>query len=478
MVNKPNRWATRNSRKKSGQAMVFLILVLVVLFFVVLWNYDLHRILHVKDVSQNAGDAAALVAARWEGITLNLVGDLNIMQALALAADDADASTAIGNIQARLCYVGPMIGFAASQQAAKNNGIYVNPDFTQLLLEHAWRVRYEYPTALGPDEEMLFPEPYPGCWEEYAGMLDLIAREGVAAGPDSVQYYTDSLGGHVLLDIGFYEAIAGKSWCWFFHHQPTLLQDYRNFFPCWWSPLPGITRRQYINSEVYGLGLVKTTTPLGGLVDSNTFAAVAGDRGLSATPALVSAVTNGVWYCYGGTWSAWDAMSQEGPWPFPSTGPVRPRYDYSGADAVVRVEAHTGRLTPGPGSTTQTNLITWTAAAKPFGYLEENTRPNDASLVLPAFHDVRLIPLDAASYTSGGGYNIEWRRHVEEHLPEYMEHGPSLRGCWYCTQLVVWENPEFRRQGVTWLEANSHLCTLPSGGGGGGGRGGGRRRGH
>jgi hypothetical protein len=88
--------------------------------------------------------------------------------------------------------------------------------------------------------------------------------------------------------------------------------------------------------------------------------------------------------------------------------------------------------------------------------------------------------VDASSTPGAGGYNLDWRYHIEDHLPEYMENGPSAcdAGCWYCAQLVVWEDPAFRQAGVDWLAENSDRCIAHGGGGGGGGRGGGTRRGH
>lgn len=71
------------SRGRRGQVAVFLLMALVILFFIVLWNFDLHKTIHVKNVSQTAGDSSALAAARWQGLALNLVGDLNIMHAVA-----------------------------------------------------------------------------------------------------------------------------------------------------------------------------------------------------------------------------------------------------------------------------------------------------------------------------------------------------------------------------------------------------------
>ena len=38
---------------------------------------------------------------------------------------------------------------------------------------------------------------------------------------------------NITLQIDFYNAIAGMDWCWFYNNDPTLLEDYRSFFPCW-----------------------------------------------------------------------------------------------------------------------------------------------------------------------------------------------------------------------------------------------------
>ena len=475
------RSTSRTWAGRSGQALIFFMIVLVILVFVVLWNYDLNKILFVKSVTQNAGDAAALAAARWQGITLNMVGDLNLMHAMAIRPDgeDADIAGAISNIQARLCYTGPMIAFMAAQQAAKNNGVYQNDDFSRFTLERAQIVRRDYPSAADPDGEPLFPEPYPGCWHEYADMLEFIANEGVAAGPDNARFYTDFTGGHILLMADFYDAIAGRYWCWFYHNAPTLLEDYRNFFPCWWPPLPEPPHREYHNSEIFGLGLTRVVTTLSAFPpDSQSLTNLAGGRGI-AVPDTATNFMNTVstWFVYDpSVWTEWAAMNTGGDDPFPLAGPVKPQYDYAGADAAVRIEATAERITPGPGGSAVRNTITWSAAAKPFGYLNENDRPDSCRLVLPAFHDVALFPVDASSAPSGGSYNLRWREHVEEHLPRYMEEGPSPSGCWYCNQLVTWEDEAFRRAGADWLSSNSWQCVATAGPGRH--RGGGTSRGH
>ncbi len=82
-------------RARGGQTIVFLLMALTILIFALLWNIDLHRLVAGKSHAQNAGDAAALAAARWQGESLNLVGELNLMHALALSANDGAAAGAI-----------------------------------------------------------------------------------------------------------------------------------------------------------------------------------------------------------------------------------------------------------------------------------------------------------------------------------------------------------------------------------------------
>ena len=456
--------------------MIFMIMALVILSFIVLWNFDLHTILHLKSRTQNAGDAAALGAARWQGITLNLIGDLNIMQAIALSGGDTNAVSQIANLQARLCFVGPAMGLLAAQQAAKNNGIYVNADFSARLNQQALAVLTEYSDV--------FPEPYSNCWQDYGEILENIAGQGIAAGPDNAHLYTDYTSGHVLFDLNFYDAVAGRDWCWFYYYAMSLLEDYTDYL--YWPALPEeIQQTCPDNSEFFGLGLRTNFTTLpGGLNTVSLMNQLRSERQLGETAIsnAVAAITN-TWYVYNPLiWTAWTGISRDGDDPFPALADVKPQYDYAGADAAIRIETTADRMTPGSGG----SIITWTAAAKPFGYLMADgspIRPDAYTLVLPAFHHVRLIPVDASSAPEGGAYNLAWREHIEVHLPLYMEDGlPGLEtDCEYCQQLMLWEEPGCRQEGLNWLSAvddfgdSLHPCAEM---GGPGGPGGGRRRGH
>ena len=467
---------------KSGQALIFLLMVMVILVFAVLWNVDIHKIIALKSRSQHAGDAAALMAARWQGITLNIVGNLNVMQAVAISEGDADALAAITNIQKRLCFTGPLIALEAAQQAAKNNGIYENPAFSERLRAHAERVREDYTHLTDGSGNMLFPEPYEGAWEEYAAMLESVANNGVAAGPDNVHFYSDLAGDHTLLDQSFYGAVASSYWCWFYPHQLGLLENYVNHQS--WPALPPIENRFFENAEIFGLWLSSQSAPLATMAtEGDTFRemleTLAADRNLGTitTNALAA---DAVWFVYDPErWGPWNAMDTTGANRFPLTGSLKPEYNYTGADAVVRIIAEDSSILT-PNQTAPS--VVWTAAAKPFGYLHNRERPNSYALVLPAFHEVALIPVDAATGSAGGSYDIAWRNHIEMHLEPYVASGTAALepGCYYCQQLThaKWENPAFRHRGRLWLSQNSHLCVLPPPSGPGPRRGGGTRRGH
>jgi hypothetical protein len=454
-------------RGRSGQAMIFLVMILIIMVFIVLWNFDLHKVLFAKSLSQNAGDAAALAAGRWQAISLNVIGELNILEAVAAmetlaGRGDRDAPRAISELQARLCYAGPMIGMMAAQQAAKSNRIHNNDEFTAYLKAHAAVIRSAYPQFI--------TESYTNCLQDYADMLDVLCADGIAAGPDNMQLYTDYIGDHMLLNVDFYDAISARAWCWFFFNAYDLLRNYRGHED--WPPLPPISNPFPINCEFFSLQLHRAAVYAGSAaVDAMN--ELKRERNLPGS-ALESSQIAGmpiVFYSYGRPWYAAFPMSNAD---FPAAGPVRSQYNCAGADSAIRIVANDITLRT-PGATIAD--VTWSAAAKPFGHLNGEL-PTVSGIVLPVFHDVRLIPLDASSAPAGGGFNLQWRRHVEEHLIGYITGGPSRLngGCWYCAQLATWEDAGFRQQGAAWLSVNSRLCY--SSGGGGGPPGGGARRGH
>ena len=461
---------------RGGQVLPLVFVAVLSLLFAALWLLDVHRAVLAKDEAQNAGDAAALVAARWLGDTLNLEGDLNLAHAAALAAGEADAVEAITNAQLRALFSGPLAGVAAAQTAAKLDGVPENPDFTAFVRARATLARRGYSAVLS-DGSAAMPEPWPGAWSEYADMLERIAARGVAAGIDNADFYEDPDGAHWLLDTGFYDAVLGRNWCWFRNRAPSLLSSYAGWR--WWPALPGRGREPPFSAELLPIRLHPAPFRLQDLLASEPFAEAAARGGFGeALEAPVPAATNAPpqpWIVFDrSAWGAWTVMKDPA---FPLRGRLRREYDVAGADAVFRVEKPVERPSrPGPAR----DSAAWSAAAKPLGWLPDAGTPggrapaNAAPVVLPAWRSTRLVPLDASSAPSGGSFNLAWRRHCAEHLPPYLSRGTgALHGdCRWCQALEKWEDPDLRRSASRWLSTNAWKCAVsPPGSSPGGGTG-------
>jgi len=470
-------------KHRSGQAVVYILLALTTLIFFLLYIVDLHQIVRRKNQTQNAGDAAAIAAARWQGSSINLIGELNLMHVLALSQQNEEAVNAITNMQKRLCFTGPLAGLFAGQIAAKNNHIYNDDAMTDLIQEHAETVRNEY--TMNFNGAMFYPPPWPGGWYEYADMLKQISADGIAAGPDNATFFSDPQSSHPLLNKAFYEAVESKNWCWFYLYAEDLLESYSSHSD--WPPLPETEERRYNDCEFFSLGLHPIEMRMQMLFDADQLQEFFRDADFGAIPYAQLNNTNVMeslenWYFYDmSKWDEWLLIQPDEEGFFPITGPVREQYNYAGADVVMRVNAGVDRITPGIGGGSRSDSVVWTAAAKPFGYLEVNGEEvvptYAAGFVLPAFRNIRLIPVDSASGADNSSADVEWVRHIRDHLNGYMELGPQANNnCRYCSILATWEQEAFRQEGILWLELYCEDCHVPSGGGGG--RGGGTRRGH
>jgi hypothetical protein len=200
--------------------------------------------------------------------------------------------------------------------------------------------------------------------------------------------------------------------------------------------------------------------------------------GLLNSPPTVPAT----WYCYDNTWAQnWTRALQDAgngvPYPFISS--IKSQYDVVGAALVMRVSTET----PPAYFNKSSNHITSVSSAKPFGYLDGPVPASLYGLILPAFHDARLITVDSAMMSppaddddTGNSMND----HMIYHVPIYLKYGPAgiqdlAASCQLCRDLIHWEDPAFRAVGIAWLSKNP--CPHSTGGGGGGG-GGGSAHGH
>lgn len=446
-----------HNRPRSGQTMLFLVMVVVILALVALWNFDLHKMIYIKTLSLNASDSAAIAGARWQGITLNLLGDLNVAQAVAFdyalahpvgepPVPDFREALAIVALERQVYYAGPMVGYAIAQQGAKNNGAYVNATFTSRVHNHAQAVR----TFAGGDPLKL----------EYADMLDTVAGEGIAALASDFAY-------HILLDQNFYTAIESQNWCWL----QRLLRSYGG-----WQTWPPLNFQEPLSVNVTTYSTLAALNNWMG--DPGTPAKALQQMGNVAGRVLSPEMLNNpptvpaTWFCYDNSWSNWTVYLQNMNYgtPYPWIYPIKSEYDVVGAAVDMRVSTET----PAAYFNNSSNHVTSVSAAKPFGYLDK-WPASQYGIVLPAFHDARLVPVDSTGMdpppddsTAGDQLNT----HIIDHLPLYLKYGPDgiqefAAYCQYCRDLIVWENSSFRNSGLTWLSTNN--CPHTTGGMNGGG---------
>jgi len=490
--------SSKNKKRKSGQAIVFLLVVMVIGLLVVLWNYDLHNIVATKVRIDTAGDAAALSAARWQGITLNMIGELNLIQAAYICESFVDPESlddiervqeeveAISQLRSRLSLNGPLMGFVAAQSAAflnlrSKDILSRERKISGQLTRRAGRF-----LTCGEYFDGTVHEAYPGAWFEYGSLLASIAANKMVVNSANTQYYHYYRGSHILLDPEFYSAVAAKRWCYFVNgSRRRMIDNYSSFTD--WNPLPNLANRSAINSEYFSLRLRKYNFRLSGFAGSGLGKyyqdELVNNLGVGTERLFYVYDINFSWHLFNiGDW--FGRWPTEKHFPFESGVKVRDEYNYRGADAAVDCYINAKNITP--GIRIDSDWIYWTAAAKPFGYIQDpdsSTKrvPFYFGVVLPCFRHSRLIHNALSSRKSGlrPAANV----HFYEHLPLYMKEGTDAIehiDCWYCKQLLIWEREGFRTEGSSWLEEhqgeinNKTVCPpiqLYNGGGGGGGGG-------
>ncbi len=490
-------------RARTGQVAIYLIMILVVIFMLALLNVDSFIAVRGKNRVQNAGDAAALAAARKQGALLNEIGRRNLehvrcaLHAVTCRRHGREEAVLAGeeivSHQRRCALLRPLDALREADRAARKNGMDVRPEFAKILEDHVRDIRLVYAGGENDAGEP-YPEPFPGAWTEYATALENVIAGGLAVGPDNIEFY-DAASGHPLLWREFYHAIAGRNWCWF-HFNPVglrLLENYNSWHD--WGPLPTRLEHSFDNCEIFSLHVVARKGALTEMLSLDeikhlvTIAdiALAGASVLynwsmpsfESDEALEKAIAESilsdpeqVWFFFNDTrWSAWfDALrlaGDEDGVDFPIVGDIKPEYNVRGCAAICRsLEGIESFALEGSAD------LTWSAAAKPFGTVENMKGEADqvialSRFVVPSFSDVRLVPLDSVGGENLATADYGWVTHVRRHLKPYLQNGPGhSSGCFYCDQLKTWERDSFRRAGVMWLKFNSGSCIRPTGGGG------------
>ena len=451
-------------RMRRGQVALYLVLVLVAITVLAIGNVGVFLSVRAKNHAMNAGDAAALAAARRQAELLNEIGRLNLRHAEADYVGDWERAREIVREQRRIAFLGPLDCVRAANEAAVANGAATSDEFSQILLTHAADVSSKY--AQYPE---LYPEPWDGAWEEYAAELRAVAAGGLAVGPDNAEFL-DAVECFPLTSKSFYAMIEGESWCKLVVAGLTRLleMDLHNL-P---QPIYGETAA-VVNCEICSLHL-ETRTLLLDPGELDAFRALLARNGASfpeEEPVEDDRAPDDpsrTYFFYDvSAWCDWSPQIARAN--LPISGTIKPEFDVKGCASVFRVYEDVPQLLSG---TTRRGY--WNAAAKPFGTVDASssrsivTDPAAYGMVLPAFEAVRLVPLALADEGDLSTADAAWLGHVRDHVPRLFQAGAGgLDGtCRYCASLAKWNDPDFRAKAAAWIAANEETCRRGSGGAG------------
>lgn len=434
-------------RNRSGQVAIFLVLILAGLAILFALNLDVFTSSRSKIRLQNAADSSALALARWQGVTLNLIGDLNLARLAAVCQSNENTVAGIGDLQRRLAFIGPTIGFKAANDLAEKNGVRVSDNMT-----------------LGTRMASEFME------EGYRRMLDVVLRNGIRAGVDNAAILK---AGNIdpRTDPDFYEAIRShdfRTLCCRFsggsHRLPNVPSgklDPEEIMLSGENACFGNVGIGWESGALYASmipDLVDLAIDCG--LDGNVVTA-----GGLATNANILAKYN--WCIYDR--SEWRDFPVDFSFPrFPWLTPFRDEYSVCGGSATIRIED----FVPLTSLTAQTNFITAQAAAKVLGSVRgRKVTAVTPPIVLPVFSRARLVPFGPGAAGRHGMANINHIRSLIGLLGSPGGANPYLH------LLEVFESDNFRQMAEEWYSRHGHRdadgCRPPRPPGNGAAQGGG-----
>ncbi len=295
-------FSRRKRRRAGGQVLLLAVLAMIILVIAIMVLFDVQRIMRGKIRVMSGIDAAALTGAEWQKHTLNIIGELNLVKACAVLISDSiygiggdpdkymkvdvpanaepaeiaaavekareelrklkTAADMLTEMQVRVSFAGPLIGFGAAQQAAKNNGlphnrncteylidfynlimdddIYGNPDIVpQTYYNYAWRYPYAnmiFALAGGLDRDNATGAAV-GTMVKHMGMPNLYADPPTK--PNFIAY---------LQLRSVMDAIAANDWCML---QALLDADDSAYLGKWWGNIKINPNRDFLGcSEI------------------------------------------------------------------------------------------------------------------------------------------------------------------------------------------------------------------------------------
>ena len=413
-------------RHKSGQVAIFLVLILAGLALLLALNVDVFTSSRSKIRLQNAADASALALARWQGATLNMIGDLNLARLAAVCQSNENAAVGIGQLQSRLAFIGPTIGFKAANDIAEKNGVRISADMTL-----GTRLMSEFMEA------------------GYKRILDVVLRNGIRAGVDNASILR---AGNVdpRTDPDFYEAIRGRDF-------RTLCCRYAGGA----HRLPGIPSGTFDPAEILLSGGNACFGSVGiGWEPGIAYEAyipelvgLAQDYGLDGDIVTVQGLKTNSYVLAKYSWCIYDSAEWRD-FPadfsfsrFPWLTPFREEYAVCGGSSTVRLEGFVSLAS----LTAQTNFITAQAAAKVLGSVNgRKVTSVTPSIVLPVFSKTRLVPFAVGA---AGRYGMANLNHIRSMLGLLGVPGGASA---YLHLLETFESEEFRQTAEKWYSEHGH----------------------
>ena len=265
--------SSERRRSQSGQTLILAMLAIIIIAAAIVFLFDLQNIIRGKIKAQSAADAAALVGAKWQVNSLNVIGELNIIKACTAIITDMpktasgtysddplwaphcvlhdddrrclkEAAELISQMQIRTSIVGPLIGFGAAQQAAKNNGLnYVEAYNEDLSMRYNYLATEEGDLYYGSD--VTNPMLYGYAWREpYAEMIKNILQSSGSSGKGT--------GVAVFMNSDWVSDPDLESDSDIFNNYLTIKSIYYAINANYWCALIGLLREDFSESKWWG----------------------------------------------------------------------------------------------------------------------------------------------------------------------------------------------------------------------------------
>ena len=280
---------------QSGQVLITGIIMLVILLLIIMYAFDVHNVIRAKLKVDIAQESAAMTGAAWQKESLNLLGEINLLKASALLMEGSDnwknqlpertpeneslwrqemqsRIDLLTEMQTRVSFIGPLIGFSAAQQAAKANGLdRVGGAFNKYLELLQTDKRYDPAQGGAPK----YINNY--AWKEpYINLISAINDSGIAVFPNARTAGMPHTRPAQLANCNFYTEIMKaataiknndppKKHYWSLTSSILRSMDDKDFQGKWWD-VSYATNKFPDESEIFTLGV-----EFDGVYDAETY---------------------------------------------------------------------------------------------------------------------------------------------------------------------------------------------------------------